>query len=96
MHHNGIIVVNGGSTGLSHVVEISQGQGALELSLQTNKRVTRYIKHYLRTMLLSLTHLLSRGPAGQNLKVLIGYSAYRGKVGGRMIWGVVGQDKDRR
>ena len=67
MHHNGIIVVNGGSTGLSHVVEISQGQGALELSLQTNKRVTRCIKrteHYLRTMLLSLTHFLSRGPPG--------------------------------
>jgi len=43
MHHRGLIlcgVANGSSPGPCHVVETRQGQGALELALQANKRVT--------------------------------------------------------
>jgi len=80
-HHNGLFlcgVANGSSPGLSRVVEIRQGQDASELALQANKRdiyvfTSCSIKRtkeqrVLWTMLLSLAHLQSHGPPGQNFK----------------------------
>jgi len=89
MHHNGLIlcgVANGSSPGLSCVVETGQGQGALELALLANKRVT-YTSHY------PCIHVMQHKTF---FMLLIGYSVSRGKVCGHVTWGVVVLDNDRQ
>jgi len=46
----------------------------------------------LRSLLLSMAHLPSRGQPGQNSKLLIGYLVSLGQA--EVSWGMVGRDED--
>ena len=103
-------VANSSSSGLCLVVETRQGQGALELVLQANKKITHaysscnaYTSCGMRRTKLcySRPHYclwpasLPRGTPGLNSMLLIGYSASHGQVGGVLRWGWGGQQPDR-
>ena len=75
MHHNGVIcsgVANGSNSGLSHVMETRLGQGALELALQANKRVTHAYHDTYALCYLCIHYSAQGGPRTRDHTIVLG------------------------